>query len=258
MGEFSGNYEFELFTLECSGDCSAPSVLGPLSFCDVGDRDYDSVRIDQDGSLLAMDLAQGRMNGTLDDAGGFALSGMATESGGTIRIEASISGGFTSGRHGELTASIEYRAWGTYEDDPVDCRGKLEVMGQWEDDDCRSGPACPAEYPICYDNACNAGVVTDPCREAEDCATGLVCIDDLCAPARAPGEQCDRDEHCGPDLLCVQDACSAGEPGDPCGFDSDCVSEICVDDACSAGGAGDVCNWDDECVSDDCVDDLCA
>ena len=282
-GEFSGNYEFELFTLDCSGDCSAPTLLGPISFCDIGNTDYDSVRIDQDGLAIAMDLSQGRMNGTVDDAGVFELSGAATEGGGNIRIEASIAGGFTGGRHGGLMAAIEYEAVGNYEDDPVDCQGRLEVTGLWEDDDCTFGAACPAEYPICYDNACTAGVVGDPCDEAEHCAAELVCLDDLCAPLGGVGDPCGDPEHCGPDLLCVQQACSAGEPGDvcsqddhcvsehcvddvcssgaagqPCGFDGDCETDICVDNVCSAGAPGDVCSWDDDCVSDDCTDDLCA
>ena len=282
-GEFSGNYDFELFTLDCSGDCSAPTLLGPISFCDIGDTDNDNVRVDQDGMAIAMDLSQGRMNGTVDDTGAFSLSGTATQGGGTIRIDASIAGGFTSGRHGGLTATIEYEAVGDYEGDAIDCQGRLEVTGQWTDDDCTFGAECPAEYPICHDDACNAGVVADPCDDPEHCADGLVCVDDLCAPPSGAGEPCQDQEHCATDLWCVQQVCSAGEPGDACsqdehcvseicvddvcstgangqacGNDDDCVSEICVDDICSAGAPGDACTWDDECVSDNCTSDVCA
>jgi hypothetical protein len=255
----SGRYHIESFTLSCSGDCSAHSeFFGPVSYCDVGDRDTDYARVEQMGMAIQLDLDEGRATGTLREDGSFEASGSATEAGGAVTLSASMEGAFT-GRHEGFTAVLDYRAVGRHDGDAIDCRGQLELTGNWESDECNDEPGlCPAEYPICFQDSCNAGVDGDECWEPEHCATGFVCVDQVCRSPGGVGQACSDDTHCSAGLLCAADVCSEGNVGDACEYAEHCQSGICYDYVCSDGSPGDACWSDTDCAEDNaCVGDVC-
>ncbi len=287
-GALAGRYDAELLTLSCSGSCAVPtatSLLGPLSYCDVGDSDYESLDVSHGDGTLTIDLDRGRTEGSVDGDGAFAVSGRATEAGGGVNIDASIWGTFL-GRHGGFTGTLSFHAKGDHYGDAIDCRGEMEVVAGWVSDACEGNAnACSDAFPICYQDVCYAGTAEDPCDDDEHCADGLVCHAGACLEPAPLGGACEYDEReCAGDLRCFDDVCQAGEPGDPCHFDDDCAGDhvcattecsagelgdacgydddcddalLCVFDVCSAGEPGDTCDWNDDCVSNDCVDGVC-
>ena len=288
-GALTGEYDAELRTVSCSGACAVPtatSILGPLSYCDVGDTDYDYIEVDHDDGFVTLDLARGRAEGSIDGDGNFSVSGHATEAGGGVKIDATIEGAFM-GRHGGFTGTLVFTAKGDHYGDAIDCRGEMEVVAAWASDACEGrADACPDAYPICYLDVCNAGVAEDPCWEDEHCAEGLICHSGACLEPAPVGGACEYDDdECQGDAVCFEDVCQAGNPGDPCNFDDHCAGDhvcasdvcttgelgdvctyddhcdeglLCVMDVCGPGAPGDACEWDDDCASDDCVNDLCA
>jgi hypothetical protein len=256
----SGRYGIESITLTCSGDCSAPGgLLGPVSYCDVGNRDTDYARIEQSGMDIQFDLDAGRAVGTLREDGSFSASGAATESGGAVVLSATMEGSFT-GRHEGFTAVLDYTAVGQHDGDRIDCRGRLELNGDWESDECNDEPGlCPAEYPICHQDACNAGVDGDDCWDEEQCAPGFVCYDAACQAPGTAGEACSDDIDCSTGLVCAEELCSEGKVGDACSWAEHCKSGICFDEVCSAGAPGDACWSDSDCAEGNaCVQDVCS
>ena len=256
----SGRYRIESLTVSCAGDCSAPGgLLGPVSYCDVGTMDTDYSRVEHDGESLQIDFDAGRAEGTIDQDGQFMLTGEATESGGAVDLEATVTGSFT-GRHEGFTAFVDYSADGLHDGDLINCHGQIEIEAFWESDECTQDPSvCPEEYPLCVSDSCNAGIDGDECWDEEDCAAGFVCNDSACRLPGEAGEDCQQDEHCAAGLFCVDDVCSAGNLGDPCHAGEECQSGICYSDICTAGDVGDGCSYDDHCAEGNyCVDDVCS
>lgn len=258
LGALGGEYEAELRTTRCEGDCvGATTILGSATFCDVGEVDFDTVEVWQEDLALTMDVSQGRLRGSIDDEGAFEVEGTSTESGGQLAIDMTGSGRFT-GRHEGFAAAVRFSVVGEQDGHRVDCHGELEVTATWESDLCNDdADACPGEYPICVNDGCYAGVEGDPCGSDDECRGGLRCGADGCTQPVPVDGPCAYDDDCATGLQCVQMACSAGQPGDACVFADDCVTTFCVDEVCTDGDAGAPCNGSADCTSEICVADVC-
>jgi hypothetical protein len=258
LGALGGEYEAELRTVRCEGDCvGASTILGPTTFCDVGDLDTDTVDVWQDDVALTVDVSQGRLQGSIDDEGAFEAEGTSTESGGQLEIDMSATGRFT-GRHDGFAGTVRFSVVGTQDGDRVDCHGELEVIATWRSDGCRDdADACPDGWPICVNDGCYAGAEGDPCGSDDECTGGRRCNVQVCTTPAPVDGACEYDEDCASGLQCVREACSAGQPGDPCVFAHHCPAGACVDEVCTDGATGAACNGSSDCTSGICVTDVC-
>lgn len=256
----SGAYDVMSRTVACNGDCSASAgIWGIVSYCDVGEMATDYVRVNQEGGALTIDLSQGQVQGAIEENGRFSVGGAATEGGGMVELNAVADGQF-QGRHVGFTAQLSFTAIGQIEGDVIDCKGEIELTADWVSDECSADPqVCPDDYPICHNDACNAGVDGDPCWSNEQCGAGFVCLRDTCRQPADVGGDCLNDEHCASPNLCFEDVCQAGALGDACDFDDHCAPPLlCFDGGCHAGAVGDPCSGSSDCAQDLlCVRDLC-
>lgn len=130
----SGTYALELVTRECRGRC--PVIDGgwfEVSVCDVGEVDDAELVVTQtDGALeIAADgLVLERLEGGIDDDGGFTVGAWGTEHGGDMTIAIRSDGTFAGGR---ITGSAESHGQGEIEDTRVDCTAIYELSGQRTD-----------------------------------------------------------------------------------------------------------------------------
>ena len=249
----TGAYDVQLRTVACSGDCSAPGgIFGPISYCDVGELEWDYVRVEQDGASIVLELSRGKASGEVEADGRFSASGNATEGGGAVDIAATLEGWFR-GRHDGFNAVMVYNADGRVEGDTIDCKGEIELTADWVSDECAgNADACPWDYPICYGDGCYAGVGGDPCSSEHDCDPSFTCFDGECGERSSVGGPCQWDEHCRAPFVCYQDACQVGMAGDPCNIDSHCAEGVmCFRNVCQTGALGDPCS-----VASDCEEGL--
>lgn len=132
--------------------------------------------------------------------------------------------------------------------------GGVVVCGSSEK--CSTDVDCPSPGTCLLGQCtCPAGTCEQSCDDADDCAPGLVCIDDTCSLRRA----CSDNDDCPGDQVCATDAqqWAAGkhcvdpgpaEAGARCDGAGDCVSGLCVDGRCELE-----CQTTSDCSSGECV-----
>lgn len=131
-------------------------------------------------------------------------------------------------------AGPDYQPVGGACDEGADCEAGLVCVRE----DAFPGGACSRE---CDDGACPEGAVCAEwndvslclaaCAAHEDCRDGYQCLAGACAPG------CASDDACGLCATCETGRCGAipgALPGEPCGGDGDCCTDICHDGTCSA------------------------
>ncbi len=127
---WSGAYEIEIRTVECSGTCG-PFTVGifSASVCDVGDVDTERVEVVQTEGHLQIDTSDlpSRFEGGVFANGSFDVGGYATQFGGELEISARGEG--TIDPSGRIEATIRSRTWGQVEGQGADCLGVREVTG---------------------------------------------------------------------------------------------------------------------------------
>lgn len=127
----SGEYDVEIYTARCDGRCGANEAGFTISFCDVGDRQSDSVVATQKDGELRIDGDDGnyvsRYTGGIDTDGSFEVGGYATSLGGAIEATAFVEGTFDGTNAYDAVAEIH--VWGTYDEQSVDCFATYEAEG---------------------------------------------------------------------------------------------------------------------------------
>lgn len=130
---WTGQYDVEIYTVACDGEC------GPISFgyytvsmCDVGDRDSESLQVDQNDGALAIELNDpvSRYEGGVYGDDRFEVGGYGTEYGGDVEMAALLEGSFDNQG---LSATATSHIWGDTEiggeSVHIDCSGEYEVDG---------------------------------------------------------------------------------------------------------------------------------
>ena len=124
---WTSSYDAEVRTLSCSGTCgTGASSLLPVSFCDVGDLDYEVFYFEQDDGLLEMEVSDpiSYYRGGVDADGALVLGGHATDLGGAVELLAMVEGRF----EGEaLTGTATSSIVGTVNGVAIDCVGTYDV-----------------------------------------------------------------------------------------------------------------------------------
>ncbi len=136
----SGTYDIELYTSACSGRCSAPTQPWAITFCDVGDRDDETVEVRQDDGELRIDGDDdgyvSRLDGGISADGTFDVGGHATNGGGALRSTARVDG--TLDVDGSISGLVRAQVWGEVDGHAVNCSIEYELEGdrvQGDDDD---------------------------------------------------------------------------------------------------------------------------
>lgn len=129
-------------------------------------------------------------------------------------------------------------------------------------DHCRLGFYCEGGEGVCLPTLPTGGA----CTENEQCDDRTAfCDGGRCARLGRVGEDCDGPFTCEDGLYCAGGECRAGEEGDPCGDDFDCMSYVCDGDGLGSEGvcappgeAGDACSSETECGEGlGCVEGVC-
>jgi len=129
--DFSGEYDVELYTSDCSGAC--PTIdygLFTWSICDVGDKDSDYVTVLQTDGRLQVDSDGGlvvtRLSGGINADGSFDVGGWSTEAGGDVTITARAAGTISDAG---ISATAKARAVGKAEGEFINCTATYEITG---------------------------------------------------------------------------------------------------------------------------------
>jgi hypothetical protein len=125
----SGEYELELYTTDCIGDCSVDVGSFDVSLCDVGDLDYVDASVTQDDGALVLDaegLVIERLTGGISADGTFEIGGWGTQYGGDVEVVI-LSTGTASGD--DFSGTAESRGRGEAEGQNVDCTAMYDVTG---------------------------------------------------------------------------------------------------------------------------------
>lgn len=128
----SGTYSIELYTSACSGRCSAPTQPWEITFCDVGNRDDETIEVAQDDGELRIDGDDdgyvSRLDGGINVDGTFDVGGHATNSGGAVRSTARVDGMLED--DGSISALVTARVWGEVDGHSVNCAIEYELEGE--------------------------------------------------------------------------------------------------------------------------------
>lgn len=130
--DFSGEYDVELYTSDCSGKCPVIDYgWFTWSICDVGDKDDDVVTIQQTDGRLQVDSDGGlevtRLIGGINSDGSFDVGGYSTEDSGNVQITARAEGDLSGAT---ITATAKAAAHGTTSDGTrIDCTATYEITG---------------------------------------------------------------------------------------------------------------------------------
>lgn len=130
----SGNYELELYTRSCVGECPVLEVgIGVVSLCDIGEVDYPEIDVTQTDGHLDMKtygLFPDRLEGGLHADNTFVVGGWGTQYGATIVVRAD---GTVAGD--TITGTAETRQYGSYDGTDFDCTIVHDLTGT------RTGPS---------------------------------------------------------------------------------------------------------------------
>jgi len=129
---FSGEYEVDLYTADCSGDCPIIDYGWFIyTVCDVGMKDDDHVEISHTDGRLQVDSDGGlivtRLIGGIDVDGRFDVGGWSTQDGGNVEIVARVDGVIAV--DGTISATAHVRADGHANDENINCQGVFEITG---------------------------------------------------------------------------------------------------------------------------------
>jgi hypothetical protein len=129
---FSGEYDIEIYTSDCSGSCPLLDYdWFTYTICDVGMKDDDEVELAQTDGRLQVDSDGGlpvtRLTGGIDADGWFDAGGWATQEGGDVEIVARVQG--TIAADGSIDATAHLRADGKARGETIACRGVFEITG---------------------------------------------------------------------------------------------------------------------------------
>lgn len=127
----SGEYQVQLYTSACSGDCTYSYLGFTVSGCDVGDTDDATLTLTQTEGHLQADIDNGgllvtRLEGGLWQDGTFDIGGYATQQGGEVEITARASG--TLGVDA-VTGTVQAHASGSVDGDHVRCTATYDLTG---------------------------------------------------------------------------------------------------------------------------------
>jgi len=130
---FTGQYEVELYTSDCSGECPVIDYdWFTYTICDVGMKDEEDIGIVHSAGHLQIDadnsLPVTRLTGGIDADGQFDVGGWSTQEGGDVEIVARVLG--TIAPDGSITATAHLYANGNARDEHIACRGTFEIRGQ--------------------------------------------------------------------------------------------------------------------------------
>jgi hypothetical protein len=127
----SGEYQVQLYTRACSGDCLYYYAGIPISACDVGDTDDATLMLTQTDGRLQADIDNGgllvtRLEGGLWLDGTFDIGGYATQLAGEVEITARATGTLGAG---SVTGTVSAHGWGSVDGDGIGCRATYDLSG---------------------------------------------------------------------------------------------------------------------------------
>ena len=127
----SGEYDVELYTAACGGGCVVDYQGFTISLCDVGSRDSVTLTVTQTEGHLQVDVPDDslyvtRLEGGIDEAGGFDVGGYATQQGGTVTITARVRGTLVDGA---LAGTALAHGDGNVDGHGIDCIATYELTG---------------------------------------------------------------------------------------------------------------------------------
>lgn len=128
--EASGDYELQLVTLDCLGNCPViRSGIFTVTLCDVNDGDSAEVSVVQTDGELVMDaegLVIERLTGGIDVGGEFTVGGWGTQQGGAVTTIVRSTGTLVGNT---FTGTAESRGVGNLEGQAIDCTAVYDVRG---------------------------------------------------------------------------------------------------------------------------------
>ena len=126
-----GDYQVQLYTSACSGDCKYTYLGFDVSGCDVGHTDSATLTLTQvDGHLQAdvngSSLLVTRFEGGLWQDGSFDIGGYSTQQAGDIEVTARATGSLSGDT---VTGTAKAHAWGSVDGSGVNCTATYDLTG---------------------------------------------------------------------------------------------------------------------------------
>jgi len=128
----SGVYEIELYAKDCKGKCRISYMGTTVSYCDIGDKENDTVDVTQTEGRIQIDIDPGdflvtRLEGGINTDGSFLIGGYATHFGGQGEVATLAQGSIST--EGVFQGEIEAHLWGSAEGHSIDCTQIYDLSG---------------------------------------------------------------------------------------------------------------------------------